>query len=808
LEAVSLPIRPIILFLFILLLLPCSASATEQHALRIGIFPLEPLNFTDKMGNPKGIYPDLLREMARAEEWQLIFVPGSWKECLERLENGSIDLLSSVARTPERELIYDYTNESVVDNWSQVFTYPGSGVESFKDLIGKRVAIVERDINGKNFLKTAKNMGIAVNVVHYATNSDTFQAVQNREVVAAVSSQHYGLRHSSDFSLVATSIQFSPFSIYFAALKDHQTDLLKHLDQHLSAWKQDKNSYYYKILQKYLGTGLIERDVFPGWLIYVISGTLGLLLLSTLWIVSLNLLVKRKTAELRESEYAYRTVANYTYNWEFWSLPDLTMQYVSPSCERITGYSADEFMNDSNLLNRIIFEADRTLWQKHIDDPENRCESLEHRIIAKDGSIKWIGHTCQSIFAPDGEYRGKRVSNRDVTSIKTVQEQLRQSQKMEAIGTLAGGIAHDFNNILSAILGYTELTLKNPDVDTKSRKNLGYVLEAAKRARDLVRQILMFSRKEEQCHLPVNFHTAVEEACTLIRKSIPTTVPLHLDIDTNTGIVMANSTQIHQVVINLCMNAYHSLSQQGGHINLKLAPVNIDTMTAANHPNLRPGKYAQLTVSDNGMGIPAETIPRIFEPFFTTKKQGEGTGMGLAIIHGIVQTHDGAIGVESLVGKGTTFKLFFPLTLQESAIDKQTTVQTAMKAQNSEHILWVDDEVMLATLGKETLEPLGYKVTTTTSALEALNLFQQAPNDYDLVVTDQAMPEMTGDVLAKRVMMIRADMPIIICTGHSALLTPKRAQAIGVKAFLMKPLDVNELNREIRKNFDNPKKHS
>lgn len=632
------------------------------------------------MGTAKGIYPDLLREMASAEEWQLIFVPGSWKECLERLENGSIDLLSSVAKTPERELIYDYTNESVVDNWSQVFTYPGSGIENFKDLSGQRVAIVERDINGKNFLKTTQNMGISVEVILYATNSDTFQAVQNREVVAAVSSQHYGLRHANDFSLISTSIQFSPFSIYFAALKGQQTEVLKQLDQHLSSWKQDKNSYYYKVLQKYLVTELTEKEVFPPWLIYVIASALGLLLLSTLWIVSLNLLIKRRTAELRESEHAFRTVANYTYDWELWMLPDFTMKYVSPSCERITGYYAEEFMENSRLLHQIIFDEDKALWQNHINDQEDRCESLKHRIIAKDGSIKWIDHTCQSVFSPNGEYRGKRVSNRDITTIKAVQEQLRQSQKMEAIGTLAGGIAHDFNNILSGILGYTELTLLNPELDSKSTTNLNYVLEATIRARDLVRQILMFSRKEEQCHLPVHLHTVVEEACKFIKTSIPATIALHLDIDTKTGIVMADSTQIHQVVINLCMNAYHSLTQQGGEINIKLSPTNIDAITAAKHPNSRVGRYAQLTVSDNGTGIPPETIPRIFEPFFTTKEQGQGTGMGLAIIHGIVQSHDGSISVESCIGEGTTFKLFFPLITDESTSDAYTIAETATQA--------------------------------------------------------------------------------------------------------------------------------
>ncbi len=425
----KLPIHLVALLFLFFLFMPTGLAAAENRSIRIGIFPLEPLNFTDKMGNAKGIYPDLIREVVRNDSWQLIFVPGSWKECLERLENGNIDLLTSVARSPERELKYDYNREAVIDNWSQVFTTPDAGIENFMDLAGKPIAIVERDINGKNFLRTAENMGITVEVKSYATNIAAFQAVQNHDAVAAISSQHFGLRHADKFSLVATSIQFSPISIYFAALKGQQAEILDLIDQRLSTWKKDKNSYYYRLLKHYLGPGIVEKHRLPHWVIYVTAGTMGLLLLSALWIISLNLLVKKRTAELQESEHAYRTVANYTYDWEFWILPDGSMKYVSPSCERITGYNTTDFMNNSDLLHNIIYPDDRTLWQNHINSPQSSCEVLEHRLIAKDESIKWIAHTCQSVFAPNGDYWGKRVSNRDITNMKVVQEQLRQSQK-------------------------------------------------------------------------------------------------------------------------------------------------------------------------------------------------------------------------------------------------------------------------------------------------------------------------------------------------------------------------------------------
>uniref|UniRef100_UPI0026E95504 PocR ligand-binding domain-containing protein n=1 Tax=Malonomonas rubra TaxID=57040 RepID=UPI0026E95504 len=379
-------------------------------------------------------------------------------------------------------------------------------------------------------------------------------------------------------------------------------------------------------------------------------------------------------------------------------------------------------------------------------------------------------------------------------------EQLRQSQKMEAIGTLAGGVAHDFNNILSAILGYTQLALRNQSGDGKTRSYLKNVISAAERARELVKQILMFSRKGERRHELIRLDTVVLEAIRLLQKTIPATVRIQVDVDAATGYVQADSTQIHQVVLNLCTNSYHSLPEQGGEISVSLNPCVVDAVTAAHYPNLRQGHYGQLTVADNGTGIPPEIMPRIFDPFFTTKQQGQGTGMGLAVTHGIVQSHDGAIDVESDVGQGTTFKVFFPLCDKQPK-DQQAKDSSPTSERGSEHILLVDDEEMLVNLGKEALELLGYQVTATTSASEALRLFEADPASYDLFITDQTMPEMSGDVLAKQAMLIRADLPVIICTGHSAVLNTKKAQEIGVKALLMKPLDYGELNREIRKIF-------
>lgn len=384
--------------------------------------------------------------------------------------------------------------------------------------------------------------------------------------------------------------------------------------------------------------------------------------------------------------------------------------------------------------------------------------------------------------------------------MKELTERLRQSQKMEAIGTLAGGVAHDFNNILAAIIGYTELTLRSQGCDDNCQKNLQSVLKAADRAKELVKQILMFSRKGEQNRELINLSSVVGEAIGLLRKTIPATVSIRPDIDDNTGAILADPTQIQQVVMNLCTNAYHAMPEQGGDIVISVKPVTVDPGVAERYPGLPLGHYGQVIVADSGVGMTSEIISRMFEPFYTTKKQGEGTGLGLSVVHGIVQNHDGFISVDSVPGQGTTVSIFFPL-LSQGRVEDQV-IDGAVRCPGNEHILLVDDESMLVDLGKATLESLGYRVTATTSALEALGHFQADPAGYDMIITDQTMPEMTGDVLAKKALQIREDIPIVICTGHSAALNADKAIAFGVKALLMKPLTSSELSQAVRKIFD------
>jgi signal transduction histidine kinase/ActR/RegA family two-component response regulator len=412
-----------------------------------------------------------------------------------------------------------------------------------------------------------------------------------------------------------------------------------------------------------------------------------------------------------------------------------------------------------------------------------------------DRAIKWI----------DGRLVRLQIAT-DITRLKvletesqSIQTRLQQAQKMEAIGTLAGGIAHDFNNILTAVLGYTEIALMGLEKSSPVSRNLQQVLQAGNRARDLVKQILTFSRQTELESKPVQVSLIVEEALKLMRASLPSTITIQQRLQSRSA-VLADPTQIHQVIINLCTNAAHAMRERGGDLSVSLEDVDPDTAFFSEHPELAPGSYQKLTVGDSGAGMPPDVMARIFDPFFTTKQRGEGTGMGLSVVLGIVKSHKGAITVESRAGMGTTFHVFFPIAQRvamEPALD-----HAAALPRGHERILLVDDEEAIIDLGQRMLEHLGYKVTTRSSGASAFKLFLQNPWRFDLVITDMTMPKMTGEELATKLLLIRRDIPIILCTGYSANISKERARSIGIGEFVMKPIVIGKLARTVRRVLD------
>ncbi|MGO9374065.1 MAG: PAS domain S-box protein [Syntrophobacteraceae bacterium] len=475
------------------------------------------------------------------------------------------------------------------------------------------------------------------------------------------------------------------------------------------------------------------------------------------------------------------------------------IQFVNPAFERITSYSSDELIGRHTRI--LKSDAQDQAFYTNIQKTLARGEVWSGLISAKrkDGTL----YQVQALSSPVKDLSGNIINyiniSRDVTLENKLERELRQAQKIESIGTLAGGIAHDFNNILGIILGYAELAQTSATTKSPQHKHLTQVLQAALRAKDLVSQILTFSRQTEQKKQPLQIAPVVKEALKLLRSSLPTTIEIRpeIEIPPENDVVLADPTQIHQVLMNLCTNAAHAMRTSGGVLSVCLSEV--DASAVSGPPGLRTRPYLRLAVTDTGDGMDAAVMERIFDPYFTTKGVGEGTGLGLSVVQGIVKNHGGVITVYSEPGRGTTFHVLLP-TIEEHAAPEFVTNEVSPRG--NERILFVDDEKSIVGFGKDMLDGLGYKVTAKTSSLEALETFRAEPGAFDLVITDMTMPDLTGAALAQRLWAIRKDIPIILCSGFSHLIDGSQAKELGIREYVTKPYTLTTLAKAVRKALD------
>ncbi|RPI74849.1 MAG: PAS domain S-box protein, partial [Desulfobacteraceae bacterium] len=497
---------------------------------------------------------------------------------------------------------------------------------------------------------------------------------------------------------------------------------------------------------------------------------------------------------LRQSEEKYRELVE-NINEVIYSTDEKgCFTYVSPAVITTLGYQSSELIGQP--FTKFVHEDDLAKHKiRYAKILSGQMEPSEYRMKTKMGESRWVRSSSRPVYEGDRAVGIQGIAT-DITIMRNLEVQLRQAQKMEAIGTLAGGIAHDFNNILGIIVGNTELALLDIQETSSTYHNLEEIRKACLRARDVVLQILSFSRQREAERRPLKLGLLLRESLKLLRSSIPSSISIQQNILSRNDIVMADATQISQVLLNLCANAVHAMRETGGMLELSLRDLQIDSENQNLYPDLHPGDYLQLSVSDSGHGIEPTIINRIFDPYFTTKKVGEGTGLGLAVVHGIVKNHGGVILVESQPGRGTTFHVL--LASVSTQPDPGAPVVTELP-KGHERILFVEDERAVAEALKLLLEKLGYVVTLKTSSLEALEIFRDHAQAFDLVITDQTMPVMTGLSLAKEMLKIRPELPIILCTGFSEQVNEENAKALGIKAFIMKPIMMQEMAKVLRK---------
>lgn len=508
------------------------------------------------------------------------------------------------------------------------------------------------------------------------------------------------------------------------------------------------------------------------------------------------------TERKRAEEEKMRLVTAIEQAEEIIFITDLSgcITYVNPAYERVTGYTRAEIVGQHTSI-----QAHHTQDKAQIHDmiaAVGRGEVWKGHVVKKrkDGAPYEVEVILSPIRNSSGEALCYVSVERDVTRELEMQQRLQQAQKMEAIGTFAGGIAHDFNNILSAIIGYAELARTAVGEAVPVQRYLREVLRAADRARNLVMQILMFSRQTDQEVRPVSVTLIATEVLKFLRASLPSTISISTSFSAESDRVLADSTQIHQLLMNLCANAKDAMIATGGVLHIALENVTVHPDSASGELHLHQGTYLKLTVSDTGCGMDQRILERLYDPFFTTKEQGQGTGLGLSVVHGIVKKCNGETSVRSEPGRGTAFAVYLPLAHTDTPAAE--TGEAAMIRGGTEHILVVDDEEQIVAVTQGLLEGLGYQVCGCTSAPEALALFCKDPEKYDLVITDQTMPRLTGYDLARQMLAIRADVPIILATGHSETLSEQEAKASGIREFIMKPVVRKTLAAIIRRVLD------
>ncbi|MBD3343770.1 MAG: response regulator [Chitinivibrionales bacterium] len=812
----------------------CAIQANDSLiSLRVGVYNFYPLSHTtplissDQTAPEEGVFIALLNRIANKENWHIDYVPGTLQECFEWLEDSKLDILVAAPYSNEAHKKYDFTKETVISTWAKIYVPSDKSViQTILDFEGKYLGVVKDDPYNHDLRALIKGFNIRCHFVEFSHYDDIFKALENKWIDAGAVDRLFAVANEDEYAIQITPIILSPVQLRFAAPKNAYPEVLTTLDYNIGMLKDDPYSYYYTLINRMLADS--DSWEFPRWIIWAGAAGIALLLIFVLTSIVLRRQIKKQTAELSQknrelkNQIAMRSNAEEAMRQSHQLLRNMIASMrdglivITPSGDKVLScnraaadmllYSHKELM----LLAPPELHADKSFAEAFIESlhasvSERGFHTGEYRLRRKDGS--WL--PAEIVVTPIKDEHSHCKSWVIVIRDETLQEalreselRLRQAQKMEAIGTLAGGIAHDFNNILMPIMGYSELLLKFiPDDHTNLKQYVNQILQAAQRARDLAMQILTFGRKSETQRKQLHLNLIIKEVLKLLRASFPTTIEIKSSIETDEDSVIIDPTEFHQVIMNLCTNAAHAMRTTGGVLEVILCEHKGPILGWSAGTELKEKEYIRLSVQDSGSGIDPAVLNRIFDPFFTTKGHSEGTGMGLAVVHGIVKSCDGAISVENRVGEGATFHVYLPKSPINIQNIKNGPVEKLRKG-NAERILFIDDEQVIVDLAAEVLTELGYCVTATTNNQKALNLFRGNPRDFDLVITDQTMPGMTGGEIAKEVLLLRPDMPVILCTGFSETLSKEQAKAIGIAEYIMKPFEPTAIGKIVRDILD------
>ena len=775
-------------------------------------------------GTAGGFSVDLLKAVTEAVGLSVTFKVGPWNEIKQELADRVLDVLPLVSYSEERDQVYDFSTAYLRMNGTVFIREGNTEIKSLADLHNKEVLVMQGDTAHEYALREK----LSDTIITTPSYEEAFKLLAAGKHDAIVVQQIVGLQiinklnltnivpveQKAISSLKPMALKLEGFEQKFCfAVPEGDKQLLAQLNEGLAIISLNGT---YNLLYEQWFAPILPKPQVPfselvKQLLFTIVPLLLFGMLFGLWYLRrlvtyrtqyLQLEIhQRKQVEkkLQESHDLLanlaRLVPGVIYQYRLYPDGRSAFPYASPGMNTIYEVTPEEVREDATPVFGRLHPNDFDNVASSIQESARTLETFycEFRVVLPKQGLRWRWSQAQPERMADGGTLWYGIIS-DITERKEAEEErkvlqvhLQQAQKMEAIGTLAGGIAHDFNNILGAILGYAELAQEDSPAGSSVRVDVDQVVRASHRAKDLVKQILAFSRQTETEHIPLQPAVIVKEAVKMLRSSLPTTIDLQQDIDEQAGLILADPTQIHQVLVNLCTNAFHAMEETGGILIFSLKRTFLTQEDLNCEPGVQPGAFVQLSIADTGAGIAPEIQGKMFDPYYTTKEVGKGTGMGLAIIHGIVKSYKGFVTCHSGPGKGTVFHVYLPVISEPTVLEVESPPLQPLHLGN-ERILFIDDEDILAEMGKIMLERLGYLVTVRKNSLEALNTFQNQPEQFDLVITDQTMPGMTGSDLARRMLQIRPEMPIILCTGYSSLISKDKAKSLGIKGFVLKPL--------------------
>ncbi|MGD8980800.1 MAG: transporter substrate-binding domain-containing protein [Desulfobacterales bacterium] len=803
----------LIALFFMQLIIPSPAKSGDH--VRVGVYQNTPLTFEEN-GKTKGFFIDILEYIAGKEGWKIEYVHSSFPECLSYLNSGKIDLLGCIAYSEERGKIFDYTYESVITNWGQIYLNKKSDIESIIDLKGKKVAVLQNDIYFNNLRKLVDQSGIKCRFIEAFEYEDVLELVEIGRCEAGLVSQIYGLQRERDYDIFKSSIFLSPQRLYWAAPKGKNQEILHTLDSYLRELKDNQQSIYYEALAKWLGIG--EKSTFGKYFKWIISSFVVLLALFFTVSLILRVQVKSKTKELlikneelireinyrkdaeealRESEEKYRNLFNNAQVGLYRTrISDGKFVEANDALARMFGYKdrADildaEYKTSAHYVDPGTREKLLAILQEH-----GEFRNFEARLFRKDGSAAWFRYSGR-IYPEKGYIEGIAA---DITEEKRLKKRLMQSQRMEAVGTLAGGVAHDLNNILSGLVSYPELLLMDIPKDSPLREPLLTIKDSGQKATIIVQDLLTLARRGVAVTEVVNLNDIVNDYLKSPEheklKSFHPGTEFEINLTPDLLNILGSPVHLSKTIMNLISNAAEAIPDDGT-ITISTSNQYLDKPVRG-YEDVKEGDYVVLSVVDSGVGMPEEDLARIFEPFYTKKVMGRsGTGLGMAVVWGTVKDHNGYIDVQSKEGEGTSFTLYFSVTRKKRTKDK-SSLPIKEYMGKGESVLVVDDVEEQRIIATGMLKKLGYSVTTVSSGEEAVAYMKN--NSADLIVLDMIMdPGINGRETYQRIINLHPNQKAVIASGFSETGDVKAAQELGAGQYIKKPYTLEKIGIAIR----------